>query len=63
MLQKLTGKRPEIRFSDWRPADQKVYISDIRKVQTKLNWKPTVSPREGVERLVKWVSENLTIFS
>ncbi len=62
MLQELTGKRPEIRFSDWRPADQKVYISDIRKASTKLQWKPTITPREGVKRLANWVKENMNLF-
>lgn len=63
LLEELTGKKPKLRFSDWRPADQKVYISDIRKVGSKLNWKPTVSPREGLQRLLKWVNDNLSIFS
>jgi CDP-paratose 2-epimerase len=62
LLQELTGKKPEFTFSGWRPADQKVYISDISKARKKLNWAPKVTPREGVGKLVRWVSENLSIF-
>jgi len=62
LLEELTGKRSKINFSDWRPSDQKVYISDISKAKEKLNWTPKVSPREGVEKLVNWVSENEHLF-
>lgn len=49
-------------FSDWRPSDQKVYISDISKAEKELSWKPEVSPEMGVKEIVKWVSENQSIF-
>ncbi|MDD5044292.1 MAG: GDP-mannose 4,6-dehydratase [Candidatus Omnitrophica bacterium] len=62
-LEKLTKKRPKITFSDWRPSDQKVYVSDITKVKNKLNWSPTVSPQEGIEKLWKWVKDNESCFS
>ena len=62
LLELLVGKRPKISFADWRPADQKVYISDISGASEKLGWKPKVSPEEGVRRLVSWVSNNLDLF-
>jgi CDP-paratose 2-epimerase len=62
LLKQLVGKRPEISFADWRPADQKVYISDISKAVEKLGWRPQVDPEEGVKRLVGWVSSNLNLF-
>lgn len=61
LLEELTGRRPKISFADWRLADQKVYISDITKAKEKLGWKPKISPREGVKRLVKWVSSNISL--
>lgn len=60
LLEDITGKRNEIKFDDWRPSDQKVYISDISKVQKELMWKPDVSVKKGVVKLVNWVSENIT---
>lgn len=62
LLEKLTSKKPKISFSSWRPADQKVYISDISKATKLLNWRPQVRPEEGVRKLTEWVSENLKLF-
>ncbi len=45
-------------FSDWRPGDQKVYISDIRKAQKELGWQPEASVERGVDRLIDWVQAN-----
>jgi len=61
-LEKVTGKKSKISFSDWRPSDQKVYISDIRKVKQKLNWEPKIKPGDGMRRIVEWVRENREIF-
>ncbi len=63
MLEEFTGKRSKTSFSGWRPSDQKVYISDIRKAEEKLGWKPRTSPREGVKQLCAWVNENKGIFA
>jgi CDP-paratose 2-epimerase len=63
LLQSMTGQRPKVSFSKWRVADQKVYISDIRKAQEILGWKPRVSPQEGTKRIVNWVRENRNLFT
>lgn len=63
LLEELTGKRSKITFDDWRPSDQKVYVSEISKVREVLGWEPKVKLRKGVEKLVKWVQENKEIFS
>ncbi len=55
------GRPVDLRFSDWRPGDQRVYISDIRTASSALGWTPKVSPREGITRLLHWVSKNRTI--
>ncbi|MGE4356997.1 MAG: GDP-mannose 4,6-dehydratase [Candidatus Omnitrophota bacterium] len=61
-LKKRIGKVPRVSFSDWRPSDQKVYISDITRVSKALKWKPEVSPEEGIEKLISWVKKNLRYF-
>ena len=45
-------------FEGWRPGDQKVFISDNTKVLKTLDWKPSVSPAEGIQRLISWVREH-----
>ena len=62
LLEEITGKRSDIRYDKWRPSDQKVYISDLKKAKEELGWKPKVSPREGVKLLVEWVKDNINIF-
>ncbi len=62
LLEQLAGRPIEIRRGAWRPGDQKVYVSDIRKAKADLGWQPRVSPQEGLRRLWEWVSTNLDLF-
>ncbi|MCL4275505.1 MAG: NAD-dependent epimerase/dehydratase family protein [Anaerolineales bacterium] len=41
-----------------RKADHCVYISDIRKVSVKLNWKPVTGLQNGLENIIRWIREN-----
>lgn len=62
LLKKLTGKSSKLNFSDWRPSDQKFYISDISKAKKELNWKPKISPEKGFKKLVDWIEKNKMYF-
>ena len=62
MLEKLTNTTIPITKGEWRPGDQKVYVSDIRKAENVLNWKPGINVEEGVTRLVNWVRANQKLF-
>jgi len=58
-IEEISKKKVEIEYHDWRPADQKVYISDISKIKEVLGWEPKVSPREGVEKMyLKYYKES-----
>lgn len=46
------------KFHDWRPADQKVYYSDISKAKKLLGWEPRISKVEGLSRLIDWAKEH-----
>lgn len=63
LLEELTRKRSNLTFKDWRPSDQKVYISNINKIKKCLNWEPKTSPEEGVKKLVDWVKKNKDILA
>ncbi len=63
MLERLAGHALPVKYADWRPGDQPVYISDIRKAERDLHWRPRVSMPEGVERLWRWVDANPGLFS
>ncbi|MGZ5393870.1 MAG: GDP-mannose 4,6-dehydratase, partial [Mycobacterium sp.] len=62
LLERLAGAPPRVTYADWRPGDQPVYISDIRKAERELGWKPHVSFEDGVERLWGWVDANVHLF-
>ncbi len=52
------GRPLEHAFADWRPGDQKVFVSDVRRAEAEFGWKPAVAPAEGVERLAAWLQQN-----
>lgn len=64
LLQLLEYLRLDIRqkinveYSDWRPGDQKVYISDCTKAKFEFGWEPVISPQEGVKSLLRWIQDN-----
>jgi CDP-paratose 2-epimerase len=62
LLERLTGRSIEVRYGEWRPGDQPVYVSDIRKAAAELGWRPRVSVEEGMARLVAWVRQNEALF-
>jgi CDP-paratose 2-epimerase len=59
VLKKMTGLSPRVSFAEWRPADQKVYVSDINKARALLRWEPKTSVEDGIRRLIKWILENM----
>lgn len=61
-LEEMVGRKIELSFGDWRPGDQPVYISDIRRAEQEFGWKPQISKLEGVRRLLEWVRENAGLF-
>lgn len=58
ILEKTLGRKIEKSFHDWRPGDQKVYISDIDQLKKDLEWEPKISPTEGVEKIIHWQKGN-----
>lgn len=57
----LQGKRPELKFDDWRPGDQRYYCSDVRRFAGATGWHPTIDVRDGVRRLHDWLSDSYVI--
>jgi len=58
----LNNREISYEFQDWRPSDQKVYISDIRKAKSLLKWVPKITPEDGVIKLIEWVKDNKNLF-
>ncbi len=54
-LEKLIGKKIPYAFANWRPGDQKIYISDIKKAKKDFGWSPKIKVDEGLKRLLNWI--------
>ena len=57
VIRELSGREVDIRYSDWRTADQQYYVSDTRKFSSLTGWKPVHSARAGIARLYHWLME------
>jgi CDP-paratose 2-epimerase len=62
MLEERLKRRIPLRWDDWRPGDQRVYVSDIRRLETVLGWKPEIDAETGVAQLINWVAQNRAAF-
>lgn len=56
------GRELPYAMADWRPGDQKAFVSDIRRAQTELGWKPKHSCTAGMTLLYDWIAANLPMF-
>lgn len=62
ILERLYQHPIPITWETWRPGDQAVYISDIRKIDRYLGWRPKIGVEEGITRLYRWVFDHRSIF-
>jgi len=51
-LEETIGKVPLVKYGEFRPGDQKIYVSDIRKAHRELGWSPQVGITTGLGRMV-----------
>ncbi|HEY0022071.1 MAG TPA: GDP-mannose 4,6-dehydratase [Longimicrobium sp.] len=56
-LIEITGRSVPVRMAEWRPGDQRIYVSDNAKLERVLGWKPRTSWKAGLENLVDWLRE------
>ena len=53
-LERLAGNPLRVEIDGWRPGDQPVYVSDIRKAARDFGWRPQVGVDDGLKRLWAW---------
>ncbi len=61
-LAKKRGEPVQHGEADWRPGDQRVYVSDIRRAERDLGWAPKTNAADGLEKLYGWVAANKKLF-
>jgi CDP-paratose 2-epimerase len=62
LLESDLGIRIPLRWDDWRPGDQRVFVCDLSKANAQLGWEPAIGVRQGVRQLSAWVNENRGLF-
>ena len=55
-ISELTGRSADLRFSDWRPGDQRYFVADTRRAAAALGLRPAVGWRDGLRRLAQWIA-------
>ncbi len=56
LLERMLDTTVGVTYGDWRPGDQRVYVSDIALAAETFDWRPATGVEEGVQRLVDWVA-------
>jgi CDP-paratose 2-epimerase len=57
LLEDITGAKLKFTKLPVRESDQRVFVADLKKAEQLLGWKPQVTSREGVAKMVEWVSD------
>lgn len=55
---RITGRAPDIAFSDWRAGDQRWFVADTRAIDEALDLPRRTPWREGVRTLAEWLAAN-----
>jgi UDP-glucuronate decarboxylase len=59
LIREVTGSRSKIEYRPTDPDDPHRRRPDISLAAEKIQWQPTISLREGIERTVAWIEERL----
>lgn len=62
ILERLMERPVAVSYSDWRPGDQRIYVSNIDKARRELDWSPQIGVQAGIERLYNWIVTNRHLF-
>ncbi len=55
MIGELRAAAPTVLSGEWRPGDQRYYVSDTSRFGQATGWSPSVAPEQGLRRLHDWL--------
>lgn len=58
LFKEFFNKELNYSFSEWRPGDQKIFISNNSLLKRNLNWEPKTDYKTGIKKLYEWILEN-----
>ena len=56
LIARITGRKVELEFQDWRQGDQRWYVSDISAATQALGLGRPLPWRRGIESLAEWLA-------
>jgi CDP-paratose 2-epimerase len=57
LIEAQRGQQLAVKFHDWRPGDQRYYVTNFDKFHRHTGWQPRVHCSEGIGRLRAWLAE------
>lgn len=57
-IEKLFSRKIDVSYSQVRPGDQMIFISDTKKAKKELGWEPTTSIASGFKKMYEWITKN-----
>ena len=60
LIERECRTKAKVKFSEWRPGDQRVYISDCSKAHKDFGWEPVTSIDQGLVSLHQWMRADHT---
>jgi CDP-paratose 2-epimerase len=57
-IQRLTGKKPALKYTESRPGDQLYYVTDTAKLHRDTGWRPQQDVSQTLELMYEWWSDN-----
>ncbi len=61
VISKVTRITPNVEIGKKRFGDLHYFVCDYKKAFDDFGWKPKISPKEGIPKLIKWINENKEI--
>lgn len=58
LIGRVAGAAPAVTFDEWRPGDQRYYVSDTRSFQRATGWRPRTGVEQGVQQLYAWLQSD-----
>lgn len=60
LLQEMLGIDFSVEKLDARPSDQRVFVADLTKAARLLEWEPKVDVKNGIAKMISWISNAKT---
>tara|TARA_Y100000590_G_scaffold180640_1_gene205858 strand:+ start:6123 stop:7091 length:969 start_codon:yes stop_codon:yes gene_type:complete len=57
-LEKITNKKANIKFERARPADLKVYYTNMNKIYQVSDWRPSTSVNKGIDKIISFLADS-----